>query len=180
MRVGDLQRTSMHTVNIRCRGRARRQVGGAWAYQTAIFRARRTFSVRPCSELGAFSSKSASSYPPAGIRQAGHVSVGPPLEQPGSPIGEGNEVVLELRHESERAGRLHDLLKHARRREEPPRTSAGHRPSPPALLHGTAPSFGTSPRVCSFVLIRMRIRKRIHFDRPTWGAKPDLRITPFG
>ena len=52
-----------------------------------FLRARRTFSARPCSELGAFSSKSASLYQPVGIRQAGHVSVGPPPEQPGPPTG---------------------------------------------------------------------------------------------
>ena len=37
MRASDLQHTSTHTVNIRCRERARRQVGVAWAYRTAIF-----------------------------------------------------------------------------------------------------------------------------------------------
>ena len=36
MRASDLQRTSMHTVNIRCRERACRQVGGAWAYRTGL------------------------------------------------------------------------------------------------------------------------------------------------
>ena len=70
------------------RGHAGRWVGRG---RTGLdfLRARRTFLARPCSELGAFSSKSASSYPPAGIRQAGHVSVGPPPEQPGPPRGGG-------------------------------------------------------------------------------------------
>ena len=37
MRASDRQHTSTHTINIRGRERARRQVGGAWAYRTAIF-----------------------------------------------------------------------------------------------------------------------------------------------
>ena len=48
--------------------------------------ARRTFSARPCSELGAFSSKSASSYQPAGRRQAA-TSGWVPQEQPEAPAG---------------------------------------------------------------------------------------------
>ena len=49
--------------------------------------ARRTFSARPCSELGAFSSKSASSYQHlrAGSRRA--TSVWVPQEQPEAPAG---------------------------------------------------------------------------------------------
>ena len=56
MRASDLQRTSMHTVNIRCRERARRQVGGGLtgpdSSQDAAF-------VRGHSEFGAVSSRGA-------------------------------------------------------------------------------------------------------------------------
>ena len=86
VRASDLQHTNKHRQHT-LQGEGTQAGGrGVGVPECSFFEPGRP-SQRGNGDLGAVSSKSASSYQSAGIRQASHVSVGPPPEQPVPPTG---------------------------------------------------------------------------------------------